>query len=132
MSVGVWEPETSNESSLVELDLIERFVKLAEERSDVVDVQKLEAADLADKRWVITAGADAWEGAKALDSDAVICLVRLFTLLEDQLSGWEAGRHSPVIPLVKILKERDNFGGELRRWIKSNTKNRYLPHGSAL
>ena len=132
MSVGVWEPVTGNESSLVELGLMERFAKLVEGRTDAVDMEKLEAADLADKRWVMTAGTSAWDGAKSLDSDTVIGLVRLFTLLEDQLSGWEAGKQSPVIPLVKILKERNDFNDELRKWIKSNTKNRYLPYGSAL
>ena len=45
---------------------------------------------------------------------------------------WEAGNKSPVIPLVKILKERGDFEADLRKWIKSNTKNRYLPNGSAL
>jgi hypothetical protein len=37
-----------------------------------------------------------------------------------------------VIPLVKMLKERGDFDADLRKWIKSNTKNRYLPYGSAI
>ena len=49
-----------------------------------------------------------------------------------QLPGWEAGKKNPVIYLVRILKDRDGFDPELRKWIKTNTDNRYLPYGSAL
>ena len=80
----------------------------------------------------MTSGPSAWEIARALDSESAISLVRLFTLVEDQVSGWEAGNKSPVIWLVKVLKERGDLEADLRKWIKSNTKNRYLPHGSAL
>ena len=80
----------------------------------------------------MTAGPTAWEAAEAKDSETIISLVRLFTLVEEQVSGWEAGSKSPVIPLVKVLRARDDFEVELRKWIKANTKNRYLPNGSAL
>ena len=67
-----------------------------------------------------------------LKDDDLISLVRLFTLLERDLSGWDAGSKSPVIPLVKLLKARGSFDPALRKWIKANTSNRYLPHGSAI
>ena len=62
----------------------------------------------------------------------IVRLVRFFTLAEMQLAGWEAGKQSPVIPLVKVLKGRGSFDAELRRWIKTHTDNRYLPYGSVL
>lgn len=76
--------------------------------------------------------ADAWQPAEGLATEALIHLVRFFTLAEMQLAGWEGGKTSPVIPLVRILKARDSFTADLRRWIKANTDNRYLPYGSAL
>ncbi|MDA9680137.1 hypothetical protein N9U06_01615, partial [Gammaproteobacteria bacterium] len=97
-----------------------------------LDEGMLDKAGVSDGNWVMTVGPAAWEGARALDSDTAISLVRLFTLVEEQISGWEAGNKSPVIPLVKILKERGDFEAGLRKWIKSNTKNRYLPYGSAI
>ena len=77
-------------------------------------------------------GSKAWQLATNLSSADIEPLIRLFTLLERQVPGWDAGNKSPVIPLVKLLKARDDFSPELRKWIKANTENRYLPYGSAL
>ncbi len=132
MSVGVWKPGGDAESRVVNPALLDRFLQLANALSGAVDAGMLDAAGLANENWVMTAGSAAWEAARALDSDTAISLVRLFTLVEEQVSGWEAGNKSPVISLVKILKERGDLEADLRKWIKSNTKNRYLPHGSAL
>ena len=132
MSVGVWKPGGDAESRVVSPALLDRFLQLANGLSGAVDAGMLDAAELANENWVMTAGPTAWEAARALDSDMAISLVRLFTLVEEQVSGWEAGNKSPVISLVKILKERGDLEADLRKWIKSNTKNRYLPHGSAL
>ncbi|MFT7688808.1 MAG: hypothetical protein ACI9FB_004173, partial [Candidatus Azotimanducaceae bacterium] len=33
---------------------------------------------------------------------------------------------------VKVLKKRQLFDAELRKWIKANTENRYLPNGAVL
>ena len=48
-------------------------------------------------------------------------------LLGDELDG-PRGR----IYLVKILKGRSAFRPELRKWVKTNSDNRYLPHGAVL
>ena len=132
MSVGMWKPGEDSESRVVELALLGRFVQLAKRLSGALDAGMLDTAELANESWVMMVGPAAWEGVRALDSDATISLIRLFTLLEEQVSGWEAGNKSPVISLVKMLKERGDFEADLRKWIKSNTKNRYLPYGSAI
>ena len=56
-------------------------------------------------------------------------LIRLFTLGEMQHGSWQAGASSPVVPLVKALKQRGNFDLGFARWIKAHTTNRFLPHG---
>jgi hypothetical protein len=132
MSVGMWKPGEDAESRVVEPALLGRFVQLAKRLSGDLDAGMLDTAELANENWVMMVGPAAWGGVRALDSDATISLIRLFTLLEEQISGWEAGNKSPVIPLVKMLKERGDFDADLRKWIKSNTKNRYLPYGSAI
>ncbi len=72
-----------------------------------------------------------WHTYAAKLSDEVICgLVRLFTRSEMKYAGWQAGDKSPVIALVKILKQRGAFESALNRWIKSHTDNKFLPHGS--
>ena len=54
-----------------------------------------------------------------LDNTALIKLIRLFTLGEMQHANWQTGAKSPVVPLVKLLKERGVFDMELGRWIKA-------------
>ena len=71
-----------------------------------------------------------WDLAGAELSDAELeSLVRLFTLGEMQHGSWQAGAKSPVVPLVKVLKQRGKFDPALARWIKDHTTNRFLPHG---
>ncbi len=74
-----------------------------------------------------------WGGlARELADDDIVALIRLFTLAEGALQGWEAGAKSPVIPLAAELKHRNAYPQALTGWIKSNTDNRFLPYGSLL
>ena len=71
-----------------------------------------------------------WDLAAVDLSDAELeSLVRLFTLGEMQHGSWQVGAKSPVVPLVKVLKQRGKFDPALARWIKDHTTNRFLPHG---
>ncbi len=72
------------------------------------------------------------EQAESLEDAEIISLIGLFTLGEDQFSGWQAGENSPVVPLVRVLKARGVFEVTLSRWIKAHTDNKFLPHGSLL
>jgi hypothetical protein len=64
--------------------------------------------------------------------EEVLALIRLFTLAESAFGAWEAGAQSPVIPLVALLKRRGSYPESLTRWIKANSDNRFLPHGSLM
>ena len=132
MSVGVWDPSKGAESKSVDAATLERFTALANEISDATGVGDLEEAGVASDSWVMSLDSKAWQLATNLSSADIEQLIRLFTLLERQVPGWDAGNKSPVIPLVKLLKARNCFSPELRKWIKANTDNRYLPYGSAL
>ncbi|MEM8767035.1 MAG: hypothetical protein AAGE43_06310 [Pseudomonadota bacterium] len=73
-----------------------------------------------------------WRAAAAeIDVDALVALIRLYTLAEI-LPGWESGAKSPVIPLAAELKKRGAYPDDLTAWIKSNTENRFLPYGSLM
>ena len=129
MSVDVWEPEKKEpESQEIEIALLERMAALDESSLG----SSLEEAGLGQASWLMSLDAAAWQIAESLNDETLIKLVRLFTLLEMQVSGWDAGKKSPVIPLVKILRKREAFSADLRKWVKTNTDNRYLPNGSAL
>lgn len=70
--------------------------------------------------------------AASMDSTELVSLIRLFTLAEDRLSGWQAGAKSPVIAMARVLRERGEFPQELLSWIKANTSNKFLPYGSLM
>ena len=67
-----------------------------------------------------------------LTDEELVGLIRLFTLGEMRYPSWFAGDKSPVIVLVKTLKARKTYDPSLTRWIKANTTNKFLPHGSLL
>lgn len=73
-----------------------------------------------------------WEAANALSDEQLTDLVRFFTKAEMQFTGWDAGKTSPVIYLVKMLKQRKAFSTELKQWVKANTDNRFLPNGAVV
>jgi hypothetical protein len=77
-------------------------------------------------------GVDWAEAAGALDDDDILALIRLFTLAESALSGWESGAASPVIPLAAVLKRRGSYPPELTAWIKAHSDNRFLPYGNLM
>jgi hypothetical protein len=129
MTIGTWDPAKSSSLTLERLQELLTQISGLEENAL--------AASLSDEfirsnSQLMRLDAISWQVAEQLTEDDLVALVRFFTLAEMQLSGWEAGNRNPVIPLVRILKQRDQFSPELRKWIKASTDNRYLPYGSAL
>ena len=129
MVIDVWEPKQPAGVTL------EQLTALA---AQMVDADLSDLGTLLDKESIkrdaalMTQTEESWEVAASLSDDDIVVLVRFFTLAEMQLAGWAAGKRSPVVPLVKILKSRGVFTPELRKWVKANTDNRYLPNGAAL
>ncbi len=130
MSVGVWEPK---KPAKVDAERLRRLLALARRRADPDDLQASMTEDevRADAN-LMALDQGAWESAEALDDEEIIDLIRFFTLAEMQLPNWRGGETSPVIYLAKILRARKAFTPELRKWIKRNTDNRYLPYGAVL
>ena len=132
MPVGTWDPKkgVEKERRLVSGEDLSRCVSAARQVAESVSPVALAGAGL--EPFLMSLDEDAWAAAGSLGSRDLIALVRLFTLAEKQVPGWGAGKNSPVIPLVKFLRKRGEFEPELRKWIRANTDNRYLPYGSAL
>ena len=134
MAVFTWDPHLGNKSgketaAVIDNDQLASFLRLPEEGP--FSVLDLEAAGVASLQHVMRLDVEVWEVAEGLPTSEIVHLIRAFTLIEI-MPGWEAGAKSPVISLVKILKKREEFDVELRKWIKSNSDNRYLPYGSVL
>ncbi len=94
---------------------------------------ELVLAELDVKRFAPIASGGDWSALDdQLSDEQVAQLIRIFTLGEMQFSSWAAGDKSPVIALVQLLKQRGVYEPDMTRWIKSNTTNRFLPHGNLL
>lgn len=129
MSVGVWEPRRP---ASVELEKLRDWLAIYRE-ADPDNLQASLAEDAIQSDAVfMKLDESAWQAAEQLDDKELEDLIRFFTLAEMQLPNWQGGETSPVIYLVKVLRGRDSFTPELRKWIKRHTDNRYLPYGPAL
>lgn len=125
---GVWEP---GKVTLPDAQLLATFAQVVERSPDDLAAE-LDDSDIRSSASLMQLDESAWACLADIDTPALESLARFFTLAEMQLPGWEGGKRSPVIYIVRQLKSRDAFSADLRKWIKANTDNRYLPYGSAL
>jgi len=129
MTIGVWDPKSTANLTLEQL----RTVLSAVNDIDMsVLASALDDHFIQDNARLMKLDRSCWQESANLDTSDMEMLVRFFTLAEMQLPGWEGGNRNPVIYLVKILRSRGEFSTELKKWVKANTDNRYLPNGSAL
>ena len=128
MTLGVWKPASEQLLSMAALTILLEQLPTSELQS----LEGLTAEGFEVARGWIKLPAQSWALAETLSSEHIRQLIRFFTLAEYHWAGWEAGKLSPVIPLVAQLKQRDAFDAAFRRWIKTNTDNRYLPNGAIL
>ena len=124
MSVGEFDP-ASIEDDLSD-ELIRRLCALVEDKKVNLSCPKQQryAALVTHKDWA--------NKAALLESAKLETLIYLFTLGESQYPAWIAEDKSPVILFVRELKNRGEFKSETNRWIKENTSNKFLPHGSLM
>lgn len=135
MTVGSFDPSNKNSTSAVNsADLLD--LSRASETLEAEDfgLDELAIARLAPvARHAPGAGGPDWGAeAESMADAAIIGLIRLFTLAESRLAGWESGAKSPVVPLAALLRDRGAYPKELTAWIKANTSNRFLPYGSLM
>ncbi len=130
MSVGVWDPG-GKATTITVKELSTLLVAIESANFDDLAASLPETVVQSGGRWM-KHEAEAFKAAADLDNNQLELLIRFFTLAEMQLANWEAGKTNPVIYLVKELKQREAFYPELRKWIKANTDNRFLPNGAAL
>ena len=129
MTIGVWEPQSPSCLTLSHIQSVLSVVK---------DIEMNELASTLDDSFITSNSRlmhldkPSWQEATHLSFVEIEVLIRFFTLAEMQLPGWDGGNRSPVIYLAKILKTRGEFSTELKKWVKANTDNRYLPNGSVL
>lgn len=131
MSTGTWVPADQQTS----VEITSEWLMQCIERSHNGWTDDL-AAHLSDSEIstyapCMRSDPDTWQGAlSAMDEDGLLTLMRYFTLAEQQLPGWEAGKRSPVITIHRHLRKRGfKLPKEVLQWIKSHSDNRFLPYG---
>lgn len=128
MSVESFDPGATTPK--VDAEAIQRLLEAASQQAPEFGLSALERANFAG---LMNQAPAVWrDGAADLSGADIEALIRFFTFAEEAISGWQAGAKSPVIPLVKVLKARGEYPSELTTWIKANTSNRFLPHGSLM
>ncbi|RPG50089.1 MAG: hypothetical protein CBB61_007075 [Gammaproteobacteria bacterium TMED1] len=125
MSIDVWEPK---DKFVIELDLLCQISDAF--RAHRLDSDFFSEDFIKDNVDLMQQAQESFDMVNTCPDDVIIDLIQFFTLAEKAYQGWSAGNKSPVIYLVRILKSRGTFCVELRKWIKNNSDNRYLPHGS--
>ena len=124
MSVGEFDP-----ASLVE-DLND---KLVDELCSLMRDGELNLQSSEVLRYASLVKHEGWKKkVSGIESKALLELIKLFTLGEEQYPEWIAEEKSPVIIFVRELKARDQFEKSISQWIKNNTTNKFLPHGSLM
>ena len=124
MSVGEFDPASIEED--LSDELIYRLCALVEDKKVNLSCSK-------QQRYAVLVKHKDWANkATLLESAKLETLIYLFTLGESQYPEWIAEDKSPVILFVRELKNRGQFKSETSRWIKENTSNKFLPHGSLM
>jgi len=132
MSVGAWEPQVGGQQneSHWEFDRDQLCRLIAAVITEGSLAKELKEEDKQASRLIRLPSQHWQEESQHWNNDQLWQLIRFFTLAEMQLTGWDAGAESAVIPLAKILRQRKApLEREQLLWIRKHSNNRYLPYG---
>lgn len=123
--VGKWNPKS------VELGVVhEKLLTKATSNLQKTNLG-LDSDELGMLRPVLQRDQTAWESfAIPQESELLVNWIKVLTILERDVSGFELGDKSPVITIHRILKSRNDIPDDLNDWIKQHTRNRFLPYGN--
>lgn len=128
MSIGSWEPTQTGTGIDVQA------LKAAIEQIDISNFPLQPPAAVLPLQPLAKSSMNDWRENFATRSDAELKqLCYFFVLAEAHWPDWYGGAQNPVIWICKELKIRGKFPDKaLTRWIKSHSKNRFLPYGAVL
>ncbi|MEP6391746.1 MAG: hypothetical protein ABJ056_17655 [Halioglobus sp.] len=132
MAIGSWDPDNEAAAAALTLDqaTLANLVELAEHLPLDALGDHLPAQDSERLAGVMQVEAASWKAAATRLSDSQLLSLIRFLCVAENLPGWEAGEHSPVIPLARELRARgQRLDKDLLRWIRSVSDNRFLPYG---
>ena len=134
MSIESWDPNIAEQQASYQLDrefLLNIIgIRQKEPNREVSDYfttdekQKHSAMMKLDRQTWLETTAD-------FETEQLLSLIEFLTLAEMKIPSWEVGAESPVIHIVKFLRQRKTPPSkEILLWIKANSSNRFLPNGA--
>ena len=133
MNISTWDPNANTEKSHDNIDA--NFLNAIIKRVHVEGLENVEQwlskEEQQQQQTLMQQSKESWLTiSSTLSNDDITALIKFFTLAEICYPQWEAGEKSPVIGLAKTLRKKN--GGlekDLLKWIKSHTRNKFLPYG---
>lgn len=120
-----WNPKSANLSS-VHAEVLHTLVNELDNETFSVTEQQREILGP-----VLRIQHNSWlEFAEQRSTDLLVGWIKVLVLCAEQYPELESGAKSPVIPLVRVLRERGQYQTTLTTWIKSHSSNKFLPYGS--
>ena len=100
--------------------------------SQIIDDKlQLEPGQLDSLQAVYLINAHTWTSFAADKNDEeLVDWIKVLTLCPEQYAGITHGARSPVIPIVRVLRQRGTYPSMLTSWIRLHSSNRFLPYGS--
>ncbi len=132
MALGSWDPaaETASQSISLTPDLLAELAGYSA-KGQLDNLSDQLSGDRAHTlSGLMKLPAVEWQSAvESTASEDIRHLIR-FLAVAESLPGWEAGEHSPVIPLAKILRQRgEKLDRDFLLWLRDVSDNRFLPYG---
>jgi len=133
MAIGSWDPNAKQTEQLFDIERanLDAYIELSRTKK-LNELPTLLSSNLQQNQAACMrlSKDQRFSTAESLSDDEIEHLMRFFTIAE-QLPGWEAGANSTVSWLGKVVKQRGTgVNRELVVWLKSNSKNQFLPHGA--
>ncbi|MCZ6889125.1 MAG: hypothetical protein O7H39_11570 [Gammaproteobacteria bacterium] len=126
--IGTWDPDSGSELNPEMMALLDVATRALDD-----DRFGLDDTGISIVKDAMLLQPSVWRDKTAdLAADRLIQWIKLFTLAEGRVNVGDVGSKSPVIPLVAVLKRRDEYPRDLTKWIKANSDNKFLPYGSLL
>ena len=132
MSLGSWDPNTQARAHQLNLEppLLAQLIAYSENDHLENLAEVLTGEECQTLSGLMKLDHDTWNVAvETLSEQELLHLIRFLAVAEN-LPGWEAMEHSPVIPLAKSLRKRGTrLDKDFLRWLRGVNNNRFLPYG---
>ncbi|GAA6150830.1 hypothetical protein [Pseudoteredinibacter isoporae] len=133
MSVESWDPnaDAQKKSYTLNHDVLLNIIEQRQKHPEQPIAEYFDAEALQIHSAMMKVDRESWLNTIGRFTEAqLLSLIEFLTLAEKQISSWQAGADSPVIYIVKFMRQsKMPLNKDMLLWIKANSDNRFLPNG---